>query len=166
MISRRISMTVESKPELWERLYQYWLSKNIDGRPPARADLDPVIEIPHLARHLMILDILPDGYQYRLAGSEIAARLGGELTGRRVGRTTAAESKWHDLLDIVNREQKPLIVTTEMPPPSFGKRLAVLLPLVDASGKSERILAGLFFGSDFRPGMAIGTLAVQEIMQK
>jgi hypothetical protein len=166
MISRRISVTVESMPEPWEQLYQYWLSKNIDGRPPARANLDPMIEIPHLARHLMILDILPDGYQYRLAGSEIAARLGGELTGRRVGRTTATESQWHDLLDIVSREQKPLIVTTEMPPPGFGKRLAVVLPLVDASGKSECILAGLFFGSDFRPGMVIGTLAVQEIMQK
>ena len=155
-------MTIESKPEPWERLYQYWLSKNIDGRPPARADLDPVIDIPQLARHLMILDILPDGYQYRLAGSDIAARLGGELTGRWVGRTTATESKWHDLLDIVNREQKPLIVTSEMPSPNFGKRLAVLLPLVDALGKSERILAGLFFGNDFRPGMVIGTLAVQE----
>lgn len=159
-------MTAIGKAEPWEQLFQYWLSKNIDGRPPGRADLDPMIEIPHLAAHLMILDILPDGYRYRLAGSDLGNRLGEELTGRRVGRATAAESKWFDLLDTVNHEQKPLIVTTEMPLPSGGKRLGIVLPLVDRSGKTEQILAGIFFGNDFRPGMRIGTLAVQELMSK
>jgi len=157
-------MTAAGKPESWEQLFQYWLSKCVDGCPPARADLDPMIEIPHLAAHLMILDVLADGYRYRLAGSDIGNRLGTELTGTQVRRTTEAESKWHDLLDAVKHERKPLVVTTEMPPPLTGKRMGLLLPLVDRSGKTEQILAGIFFGKDFRPGMSVGTLAVRDLM--
>jgi hypothetical protein len=159
-------MTKAGKAEQWEQLFAYWLSKCIDGRPPGRADLDPMIEIPHLAAHLMILDVLPDGYQYRLAGSDIGGRLGLELTGTQVLRATETESRWHDLLDMVNREQKPIVVTTEMPAPLTGKRMGVVLPLVDRSGNTEQILAGIFFGKDFRPGMRIGTLAVQELMDE
>jgi hypothetical protein len=112
------------------------------------------------------LDIVPGGYRYRLAGSDLASRLGEELTGTLVGRKTAAESKWFDLLDIVRQEQKPLIITSETTPPSMKKRLGVVLPLVDRSGMTEQILGGIFFGSDFRPGMHVGTLAVQDLMAK
>jgi hypothetical protein len=123
-----------------------------------------MIEIPYLSAHLMILDVLADGYRYRLAGSDIGNRLGTELTGMTVGRTTEAESKWHDLLDVVQHQQKPLVVTSEMPAPLAGKRMGVLLPLLDRSGKTEQILAGIFFGRDFRPGMSVGKLAVQDLM--
>jgi hypothetical protein len=155
-------MTTE-KMELWEQLYRYWRSKSAGGRPPARADLDPVIDIPYLTPHLMILDVLPDGYRYRLAGSDLGSRLGEELTGRRVGRTTVAEGQWYDLLDTVSREQKPLMVTTDAPMRG-GKRMGLVLPLVGLSGATEQILAGIFFGNDFRPGTRLGVLAVQELM--
>lgn len=157
-------MTAAGKPEPWEQLIQYWLSKSVGARPPGRADLDPMIELPHLAAHLMILDVLADGYRYRLAGSDIGNRLGTELTGTKVGRATETESKWHDLLDVVRHQQKPLVVTTEMPAPLTGKRMGVLLPLIGRSGETEQILAGIFFGKDFRPGMSVGTLAVQDLM--
>ncbi len=159
-------MTVDAKPEPWERLYQYWLSKNIDGRPPARADLDPVIEIPNLIAHLMIIDILPDGLQYRLAGSHLGHGIGEELTGTWVGRNTAAESQWLDLLEMVAREQKPMVVASEIPSPRGQKRLGIVLPLVDRSGKTEQILAGVFFGTDFTPGIRVGKIAVQELLSK
>jgi hypothetical protein len=156
------SMTTD-RMELWEQLYRYWRLKSIDGRPPARADLDPVIDIPHLTPHLMILDVLPDGYQYRLAGSDLGLRLGEELTGKRVGRATVAEGQWYDLLDTVSREQKPLMVTADAPFRG-GKRMGLVLPLVGLSGATEQILAGIFFGNDFRPGMRLGVLEVQELM--
>ncbi|MDB5392797.1 MAG: hypothetical protein JWM91_303 [Rhodospirillales bacterium] len=153
-----------AKPDPWEELYRYWQSKIIDGRPPRRADLDPMIEIPHLAAHLLILDILPDGYRYRLAGSHLRSRLGEELTGTQVGRNTAAESQWLDLLDMVRREQKPVIVTSEMPAPSVTKRMGVVLPLIDRSGKTAQIIAGIFFGNDLVTGIRMGTIAVQALM--
>ena len=83
-----------------------------------------------------------------------------------MGRTTPTESAWHDLLDSVATEQKPFIATAEMPLPSVGRRLAVVLPLVDRSGRTECILAGIFFGSDFRPGTVIGTIAIQDITNR
>jgi hypothetical protein len=157
-------MNAVSHPETWEQLYRYWLSKMVDGRAPARADLDPVIEIPHLTAHLMILDVLPDGYRYRLAGSHLINRIGEELTGREVGRSTPAESQWLDVLDAVRREQKPIVVATEMPSPYIGKRMGVVLPLVGPSGQTEQILAGIFFGNDFVTGVRVGTLAIHEIL--
>ncbi len=50
----------------WNDLYAYWKSKHRDGRPPARVDLDPVMEIPQLARSLILFDIVPEGFRYRL----------------------------------------------------------------------------------------------------
>jgi hypothetical protein len=158
-------MTAVGKPEPWQQLYRYWLSKNIDGRPPERADLDPMIEIPHLVAHLMIMDIVPDGFRYRLAGSHVGIRIGEELTGSQVGRNTAAESQWFDLLNTVKQEAKPMIVTSDIPS-SAQKRMGVVLPLVDRSGKTEQILAGVFFGNEFAPGIKIGTLAVQELLSE
>ena len=157
-------MTAAGAQEPWEELYGYWLSKTVEGRPPGRADLDPMIEIPHLVAHLMILDVLPEGYRYRLAGSHLGNRIGEELTGRMVGRDTPAESQWQDLLGMVSREQKPVVVTTEMPAPSVGKRMGVVLPLVGPSGKTEQVLAGIFFGNDFVTGVRVGTIAVRELM--
>jgi hypothetical protein len=33
----------------WRELYDYWLSRHMDGRPPSRDTLDPPIDLPHLA---------------------------------------------------------------------------------------------------------------------
>jgi len=151
------------RQEPWEQLYRYWLSKCVEGRFPARADLDPLIEIPQLAQHLILLDVLPEGLRYRLAGSMLSSRLGAELTGNQVGRSTATESKWLDLLSTVAREQKPMMVTSDAFTTGVGRRLGVILPLVDRSGKTECILCGIFFDRDFGPGMQIGNLSVEEI---
>jgi hypothetical protein len=64
----------------WEDLYGYWQSKNADGRPPARRDIDPPTEIPQLVSNLMLIDVTPAGYQYRLVGSTLRKRTGTELT--------------------------------------------------------------------------------------
>ena len=157
-------MSAVSHPEPWEQLYRYWLAKMVDGRAPGRADLDPVIEIPHLAAHLMILDVVADGYRYRLAGSHLINRIGEELTGRLVGRSTPAESQWFDVLHAVRLQQKPIVVATDMPSPYIGKRMGVVLPLVGQSGQTEQILAGIFFGDDFVTGVRVGTLAIHEIL--
>jgi hypothetical protein len=43
----------------WEDPYSHWQSKHADGRPPARRDVDPPTEIPHLAANPMLFDIAP-----------------------------------------------------------------------------------------------------------
>lgn len=62
----------------------YWSAKR-GGRPlPLRGDLDPV-EIPHLLRHVILIDVLevPRDYRYRLLGDEILTRVTPGLKGRR-----------------------------------------------------------------------------------
>src|SRR5580700_3238611 len=67
----------------WKQLYRYWLSKHAVGLP-SRADIDPIIDIPHLAKNLILLDARDD-FTYRLVGSEVVERHGIDMTGRKSG---------------------------------------------------------------------------------
>src|SRR3954447_24267311 len=71
--------------EPWRQLYNYWLSKHVDGRPPARADIDPLTEIPRLVANLMIIDAVAEEFIYRFAGTEVVTLTGEEVTGRAAG---------------------------------------------------------------------------------
>ena len=156
-----------SKKDSWEALYRYWQSKHVDGHPPARSDLDPMIEIPSLIANLMIIDIEHGGYRYRLVGSEITSRMGGELTGKPVGSSTINEAvrrEWSDLLDLVCADQKPRIMVARLPPEIEANHVMLILPLVDTGGRTERILAGtFFFNRDYKPGLDADGLLVTEV---
>jgi hypothetical protein len=64
--------------------YAYWLGKKGDRAIPARADFDPLLEVPRLARNLMLLDVRRDplDFRYRLIGTALRAHMGEEWTGR------------------------------------------------------------------------------------
>jgi len=161
------SRMATSKKDSWEELYRYWRSKHIDGRPPARGDLDPVAEIPRLIANLMIIDIDDGGYRYRLVGSEITSRFGSELTGKPVGSSAMSETvrtEWRGLLDLVRDEQKPRMMVAKLPAAIEANHLMLILPLVDKHGGTERILVGgFFFNRDYRPGFDAEGLIVSEI---
>jgi hypothetical protein len=157
----------ETGKDSWEDLYRYWRSRHVDGRPPARGDIDPPTEIPQFAANLMMIDILPDGYQYRLVGSALRERLGGELTGKAVGSSSLSEvtrREWKDLLDLVSRDQKPRMLVAHAPAGLSLSNLMLVLPLVDRAGKTERLLAGAFFRyQDFQPGSLVDEVTIREI---
>src|SRR5271156_2056708 len=71
--------------EPWRQLHRYWLSKHVDGRPPARADIDPITEIPRLVANLMIIDAVGADFVYRFVGTEVVTQTGEDMTGQRVG---------------------------------------------------------------------------------
>jgi len=151
----------------WEELYRYWRSKHVDGRPPAREDIDPPTEIPQFAANLMMIDILPDGYRYRLVGSALSERLGAEFTGKAVGSSNQSEAtrrEWKDLLDLVSQDQKPRMLVAHIPAGLSLSNLMLVLPLVDRAGKTERLLAGAFFRyQDFKPGALVDEVTIREI---
>ena len=64
----------------------YWDRKRAGRRMPARANIDP-LEIPHLLRHVMLLDVLGPqlDFRYRLLGDEILLRARPGLKGQRFG---------------------------------------------------------------------------------
>lgn len=149
----------------WEKLYRYWASKCVDGRPPSRQDLDPLVEIPHLVANILLIDVLPDGYRFRLVGSANSLRWGLEPTGQRIDDPFNATVR--DFLvpmyDLVAKDRKPRIIVARMTEGSQAKYLLVMMPLVDANGRTEYLFGGSFYEGDFKQGTEIAELAIHEI---
>ncbi|HEX4505694.1 MAG TPA: PAS domain-containing protein [Alphaproteobacteria bacterium] len=151
----------------WEDLYGYWRGKHADGRAPARRDIDPPTEIPQAAASLMLIDIAPDGYQYRLVGSMIRERLGAELTGKAVGSSGQSQSirdEWVRLLDLVSGDGRPRMLVAPSTAGAALSNLILVLPLIDDAGKVEQLLAGAFFNDQyFTPGAQYDRVTIREI---
>jgi len=151
----------------WEDLYSYWQNKHADGRPPARRDIDPPTEIPQLAANLMLIDIAPAGYQYRLVGSLLRERLGAELTGKAVGSSGQSQSireRWVQTLDLVRDDGRPRMLVAPGPAGATLTNMMLVLPLIDDEGKVEQILAGAFFSDQhFTPGAQYDEVIIREV---
>jgi len=65
-------------------LYDYWQRKRGGRVMPDRSDIDPVDMPKALLPYLFMVDLFgtPARWRYRLMGTEMAARLGTDLTGR------------------------------------------------------------------------------------
>lgn len=149
----------------WKQLHQYWLSKHAGDRIPSRADLDPIIDIPHLAKNLILLDAR-DKFVYRLVGSEVVERHGMDMTGRRSGtsgRAPKAISEWLAALDYVSREQKPRLLVSRVGNDEIARNVMLLLPLADRDGRIEMILVGSFYNEHFKRGTHIADMVAQEV---
>jgi hypothetical protein len=152
--------------EPWRQLHRYWLSKHVDGRPPARGDLDPVTEIPRLVANLMILEVMPDGYEYRLVGSEIVALAGADLTNKRAGsgpRFAAVSAVWLDALDFVKTNRTPRLLFSHLGTEIPAINMVLLLPLHTPDGERMKILGALFRQGAFDPNLKVENLSVREI---
>ncbi len=142
------------------------MAKNVDGRPPSRKDIDPVVDIPQLAANLMILDIMPDGYAYRLVGSTVVDRLGRDMTGKPFGTSGfdgTAINQFRDALDLVVAEVKPHQLIARIDHHATALNNLLLLPLVLPGNQIEKILVGSFYNEHFTPGTRISGLSTKEI---
>ncbi len=149
----------------WEKLYRYWVSKCVEGRPPSRRDIDPLVEIPHLVSNVLLIDVLPDGYRFRLVGSANSIRWGLEPTGQRVDDPFNATVR--DFLvpmyDLVAKDQKPRMIVARMTEGSRAKYLLIMMPLIEVDGRTECLFGGSFYEGDFKQGKEIAELTIQEI---
>ena len=148
--------------EPWKELHRYWLSKHCDGRPPARIDLDPLIEITALVSNLVLLDLENGNYRYRLVGAEVAKRAGMDMTGQMIGLSITEpglRDQWRIALDTVARDQKPQLFLSHMPAGVTARYVTLMLPLVDRSGETEKILAGIFFDGYMPPDKRVPGIA-------
>lgn len=149
----------------WEELLLYWRSKHILGRPPRRQDIDPILDIPHLVSNLLLVDVLPEGYRYRLVGSAIVDLHMEELTGRMAGSSQFASRVRRETLrayDIVRTEQRPRILhgmLNAFDPPSV---VATVLPLLALNGETDMLLAGVFTDKEKEPVGQINYLVILE----
>jgi hypothetical protein len=151
-----------AKDEPWKTLHRYWLLKHRNGQPPARKDLDPLIEISSLVANLVLLDPVDGSYRYRLVGTEVVKRSGMEMTGKMIGLTITApgmRDQWRSALDAVSETRKPQLFLSKMPEGVTARYVTLMLPLVSAAGVTEMILAGIFFDGYVPPGRLVPGLS-------
>ena len=140
--------------EPWKDLLAYWQSKHVDGKPPGRQAIDPIVEIPRLASHLILADVVPEGYRYRLFGSAIVERHGEDMTGRLAGSSRFLERVSKDLVanyDIVKRGQQPRILVTGSQATEHSDAVTIILPLIAPTGETEMLMVGVFYDRHFIP---------------
>lgn len=68
---------------LLQEIYRYWLELRQGRRMPARRQIQPQ-DIPALLPYIFLVDVLPDGYRFRLVGTHIAEHFGIDATGKRL----------------------------------------------------------------------------------
>jgi hypothetical protein len=92
--------------------YGYWRGKQGDRLFPARADFDPLLEIPKLVRNMMLLDVLhePLDFRYRLIGDKLRHHMAENWVGRRwseIEQQRAPNPIWlHHQWVVENREPR------------------------------------------------------------
>jgi len=152
--------------EPWKELLIYWRSKHVAGRPPSRQDIDPAVDLPKLIANLLIADVVPEGYRYRLVGSAVVERHKEEMTGKLAGtskfmqRVSAEQLKHYDAVRI---EQRPrLLVTGVSGTADNAKALTIVLPLVARNGETEMLLIGVFYDRRFDPIDRVDYLTVHQ----
>lgn len=135
--------------EQWKELLAYWQARHLDGRPPSRQDIDPAVDLPLMAANLLIADVIPEGYRYRLVGSAVVERHKQEMTGKLAGSSHFLERVRPELLksfDAVRDERVPrLLKTGSNEARDYATAATLVLPLVAPSGETEKLLIGVFF---------------------
>ena len=133
----------------WKELLAYWQTRHVEGRPPSRQDIDPAIDLPFMAANLLIADVVPEGYRYRLVGSAVVERHKEEMTGKLAGSSHFLERVRPQLLksfDAVRDERTPrLLKTGSSEARDYATAATLVLPLVAPSGQTEKLLIGVFF---------------------
>jgi len=164
--SGRLGMSM-AEQEAWKQLYDYWLSKHVDGRPPTRAELDPPVEVPRLIGRMMLIDVV-DGsrFRYRLVGSAIWDRYGFDLTGSWVEGRVPAEAEWRKTLQAVHDDGAARLITSPVTDHPDRLHIAIALPLSDAEGGIGQILAATFFAKEVTDSPRIGRLTVRELLDE
>ncbi len=150
----------------WEELYRYWLDRHVGGQPPARADIDPMIDLRHLASHLIVIDVHAGSSEYRLVGSTVVNHFGVDHTGKPVGTSQVDETQlkaWRNAVDFVARERKPYLLCSHYPGAEKTKTIAMLMPLSPDPDGALKLLGATFFGWPFPDTAAYPELIVEMV---
>jgi hypothetical protein len=77
---------------LLRRLYEYWLEKKGDRVAPSRGDISPA-DIVEILPLIYLIEIVGERLRVRLAGTSIAAEMGGNITGKYLDELGLAEAQ-------------------------------------------------------------------------
>ena len=104
-----------------KRLYTYWDSRRQGRKMPSRRDIDPTDIWPLLPNiHMSDWFTGPDRIRYRLAGTELVASIGREISGRWLAEFHTHPSDLEETLSLYRK----VAATAE---PVFGSTIATNL---------------------------------------
>ena len=152
--------------ESWRELHDYWRSKHVAGRPPTRDQLDPPVEIPQLARNLLLIDVTPRGLEYRLVGTNFVDGAGVDMTGMMVGdsgKHAHVIDLWRAAIDAAHQSGRPKRLIGRFAPYITAGVTILLLPLAPVADGVPKILGGLFVQGQFPPSTQIEAFEVLDI---
>jgi hypothetical protein len=153
---------------LWRDLLTYWRSKHVGLRPPSRADIDPIEDIPSLVRSLFLMDVVGGQFRYRLIGSDIVEWAGRDSTGKLIDESLMHKTDltvWLVGLSKVARTQRPLLAVTRPAGSEFAPLVALVLPLVAPDGSTEMIFGGLFRILDRRFRQTVDLMSIHGLVE-
>jgi hypothetical protein len=136
----------------WEDLYRYWLDRHADGKPPSRAAIDPMIDLHHMASNLIVIDVFPGRFEYRLVGSQVVSRFGVDHTGKLVGTSGVDKTQldaWSAAVEYVANEGKPFMLASHYPEAAGAKVVALLLPLSPDEDGARKLFGATFYDQPF-----------------
>ena len=132
------------------RLYEYWVEKRGERKMPARVDIDP-LDILYIVGNVILVDVIdgdPLRFHIRLHGTNLAERVGYELTGKMLDelpvddfRALAQQSfSW------VTSKAQPLHSRRDrIIDGRFARYETVIMPLSDDGERVNRLLIGLVY---------------------
>ena len=136
----------------WVELYRYWLDRHADGKPPTRAEIDPMIDLHNLASNLILIDVLPGRFEYRLVGSQVVRHFGVDHTGKLVGTSTIDKKQldaWSKTVEYVANQGKPFMLAAHYPEAARARAIALLLPLSTDGDGVRKLFGATFFDQPF-----------------
>ncbi len=146
-------------PETLLPLYDYWRSKRSGAHLPPSALVDPT-DIPQVSPYLMLLEPVRVGedFRYRLMGDAVVQAAGIDCTGKLMSDVLPVGSYLDYLLGLnreVMMERRPLYSESSFRSDRLSNRWTcrVILPLSDAGGSVDMLMAAQVFGglSAFTP---------------
>ena len=150
----------------WEELYRYWLDRHADGKPPTRAEIDPMIDLRHLASNLMLIDVLAGHAEYRLIGSQLTRHFGIDYTGRTVGNSAANDPEvaaWRHAVEDAAAQGKPVLLASYYPGAGKTRAVALLMPLTPDADGERKLFGAIFFAQPFPDVSAVPDLPLKLI---
>ncbi len=135
------------------RLYEYWVEKRGEREMPARVDIDP-LDILYIVGNVILVDVIdgdPLRFHIRLHGTNLAERVGYELTGKMLDelpvddfRALAQQSfSW------VTSKAQPLHSRRDrIIDGRFARYETVIMPLSDDGERVNRLLIGLVYDDE------------------
>jgi len=150
----------------WEELYRYWLDRHAGGKPPTRAAIDPMIDLRHMASNLIVIDVFPGRFEYRLVGSQVVQHFGVDHTGKLVGTSGVDRTQldaWSQTVEYVANQEKPFMLASHYPGAGRAKVIALLLPLTPDGDGARKLFGATFFDQPFPDVAAYPDLPLQLI---